>query len=166
MKMLDGECRGFFVMGQNPAVGAANGRLQRLAMASLDWMVVRDLVETETAAFWRNSPEIETGRLRPEQIGTEVFFMPGSTHVEKKGSFTNTQRLLQWRNKAVEPQGDCRSELWFMYHLGNKVREKLAGSTERRDRAVLDSCGTTRPRGRSPSPTGRPSCARSRGTRP
>jgi formate dehydrogenase major subunit len=138
MNMLDGACKGFFVMGQNPAVGAANGRLQRLAMASVDWMVVRDLVETETAAFWYDSPEIESGQLRPEDIQTEVFFLPGATHVEKKGSFTNTQRLLQWRNQAVEPREDCRSELWFMYHLGRIVRQKLAGSAEPRDRAVLD----------------------------
>jgi formate dehydrogenase major subunit len=138
MNMLDGTCKGLFVMGQNPAVGAANGRLQRLAMASLDWLVVRDLVEIETAAFWYESPEIESGELRPEDIETEVFFLPGATHVEKKGSFTNTQRLLQWRNQAVEPEGDCRSELWFMYHLGRIVREKLAASGERRDRAVLE----------------------------
>jgi formate dehydrogenase major subunit len=58
--------------------------------------------------------------------------------VEKKGSFTNTQRLLQLREQAVEPREDCRSELWFMYHLGRLVRRKLAGSTEERDRAVLD----------------------------
>jgi formate dehydrogenase major subunit len=138
MNMLDGVCKGLFVMGQNPAVGAANGRLQRLAMGSLDWLVVRDLVETETAAFWYDSPEIEAGELRPEDIGTEVFLLPGATHVEKQGTFTNTQRLLQWRNQAVEPEGDCRSELWFMYHLGRIVREKLAGSAEERDRAVLE----------------------------
>ena len=138
MDMLDGRCKGFFVMGQNPAVGAANGKLQRLAMANLDWMVVRDLVEVETASFWHDSPEIESGELRTEDIGTEVFLMPAATHVEKEGSFTNTQRLLQWRNKAVEPEGDCRSELWFMYHLGNRLREKLAGSDDPRDRPLLD----------------------------
>jgi formate dehydrogenase major subunit len=137
-EMLDGTCKGLFVMGQNPAVGAANGKLQRLAMASLDWLVVRDLVETETAAFWYSSPEIESGQLRTEDIGTEVFLLPAATHVEKKGSFTNTQRLLQWRNQAVEPRGDCRSELWFMFHLGRIVREKLAGSAEARDRGILD----------------------------
>jgi formate dehydrogenase major subunit len=138
MDMLDGRCKGFFVMGQNPAVGAANGKLQRLAMANLDWMVVRDLVEIETASFWRDSPEIESGELRTEDIGTEVFLMPAATHVEKEGTFTNTQRLLQWRNKAVEPEGDCRSELWFMYHLGNKLRERLADSDDPRDRPLLD----------------------------
>ena len=46
----------------------------------------------------------------PEDIGTEVFFMPAATYVEKDGSFTNTQRLLQWHAKAVEPPGDCRSD--------------------------------------------------------
>ena len=138
MGMVDGWCKGFFVMGQNPAVGAANGKLQRLALANLDWLVVRDIVETETAAFWYDSPETETGELDPEDIGTEVFFLPAASHVEKAGTFTNTQRLLQWRNKAVEPKGDCRSELWFMYHLGKKVREKLADSEDPKDRAVLD----------------------------
>ncbi|MCW3048418.1 MAG: Formate dehydrogenase [Solirubrobacterales bacterium] len=136
--MIDGDVKGFFVMGENPTIGAANGKLNRRALASLDWLVVRDLVEIETAAFWYDSPEIETGELRTEDIQTEVFFMPGASHVEKKGTFTNTQRLLQWREQAVEPEGDCRSELWFMYHLGRRVRERLAGSTLPRDRAVLD----------------------------
>ena len=138
MAMLDGTVHGFFVMGENPAVGSANGKLHRLAMAKLDWLVVRDLAEIETATFWRNSPEIETGELRTEDIGTEVFFLPAAAHTEKDGSFTQTQRLLQWHHQAVEPPGDCRSELWFTYHLGRIIREKLAGSTDPRDRPLLD----------------------------
>src|SRR5215216_3130422 len=98
MGMVDGRVKGFFVMGENPAVGSANGRLQRLALANLEWLVVRDMTEIETAAFWYDSPEIETGELKPEDIATEVFFLPAASHVEKKGCFTNTQRLLQWRN--------------------------------------------------------------------
>ena len=38
--------------------------------------------------------------------------------MEKDGTFTQTQRLLQWRHKAVEPPGDARSDLWFYFHLG------------------------------------------------
>src|SRR5215213_682138 len=113
-EMLDGTCKGLFVMGQNPAVGAANGKLQRLAMCSLDWLVVRDLVETETAAFWYSSPEIEYGQLRTEDIGTEVFLLPAATHVEKKGSFTNTQRLLLWFYWAVDPRDLCSFPPRFM----------------------------------------------------
>jgi formate dehydrogenase major subunit len=136
--MVDGTVKGLFVMGENPTVGAANGSYNRAALRNLDWLVVRDLVEIETAAFWHDAPEIESGELAPADIATEVFFLPGASHVEKKGTFTNTQRLLQWREQAVEPTGDCRSELWFMYHLGRRVREKLAGSSAERDRAVLE----------------------------
>jgi len=138
MGMRDGTVEGFFVMGENPAVGSANSKLHRLAMANLRWLVVRDLQPIETATFWKDGPEIATGELRTEDIGCEVFFLPAATHVEKAGSFTNTHRLLQWREKAVEPPGDCRSELHFTYHLVRRIREKLAGSADPRDRAVLD----------------------------
>ncbi len=136
--MNDGKVDGFFVVGQNPAVGSAHGKLQRLGMAKLKWLVVRDLQLIESATFWKDGPEIESGELRTEEIGTEVFFFPAATHVEKAGSFTQTQRLLQWRHKAVEPPGDARSELHFYYHLGRLLRERYAGSTDPKDRPLLD----------------------------
>jgi formate dehydrogenase major subunit len=138
LAMLDGQVKGYFLFGENPAVGSANSGLHRRALAKLDWLVVRDLVEIESATFWRDAPEIETGELRTEDIGTEVFLLPAASHVEKAGTFTNTQRLLQWREKALDPKGDCRSDLWFTYHLGNRVRERLAGSSDPKDRPVLD----------------------------
>src|SRR5205085_7164842 len=70
LKMLDGGVRGFFAVGQNPTVGSANAKLQRMALSKLDWLVVRDLQEIETAAFWHDSPDIESGEVRPEDIGT------------------------------------------------------------------------------------------------
>jgi formate dehydrogenase major subunit len=133
LNQIEGKCKGYFLVGENPAIGSANGRLQRFGMSNLDWLVVRDLQLIESATFWQNGPEIETGELRTEDIGTEVFFLPAAAHTEKDGSFTNTQRLLQWRHKAVEPPGDARSELWFYYHLGRRIREKLAHSTDPRD---------------------------------
>ena len=136
LQMLDGNVEGFIVAGENPAVGSANSRAHRLAMAKLKWLVVRDFVETETAAFWHNSPEIESGELRTEDIATEIFFLPAAAHTEKDGSFTNTQRLLQWHRQAVEPKEDCRSDLWFYYHLGRIIREKLADSEDARDEPI------------------------------
>ncbi len=117
---------GLFVMGQNPAVGAPNARLERRAMANLQWLVVRDMVETETATFWLDSPEIERGELRTADIATEIFFFPAASHAEKDGCFTNTQRLLQWRDKAVDPPADARSEAWFVYHLGRRLKARAA----------------------------------------
>lgn len=135
---LDGVCKGYFLMGENPAVGSANAKLQRLGMAALDWLVVRDFSLIESATWWKDGPEIASGELATEDIGTEVFFLPAAAHTEKDGTFTNTQRMLQWHHEAVPPQGDARSDLWFLYHLGLRIREKLAGSTDARDRPVLD----------------------------
>jgi formate dehydrogenase major subunit len=127
---MAGLCHGYFLFGQNPAVGSANARMQRMGLANLDWLVVRDLVMIESATFWQNGPEIETGEMRTEDIKTEVFFMPAAAHTEKSGSFTNTQRMLQWHHTAVEPAGDARSDLWFTYHLGRRIREKLAAADQ------------------------------------
>ncbi|MCW2966727.1 MAG: Formate dehydrogenase, partial [Solirubrobacteraceae bacterium] len=138
LRMIDGDTRGFLVIGQNPVVGSANGKLQREALNHLDWLVVRDLTEIETAAWWYDSPEIEAGQISSQDIGTEVFFLPAAAHNEKDGTFTNTQRLLQWRHKAVEPPGDARSETWFAHHLFLRIRDRLAGSADPKDRAVLD----------------------------
>jgi formate dehydrogenase major subunit len=138
LDMIDGKVKGYFLLGQNPAVGSAHGRAQRLGMANLDWVVVRDLFEIESATFWKDSPEVETGEIVPEECRTEVFLMPAASHVEKEGTFTQTQRMLQWREKAVEAPEDCRSELWFFYHLGRMLRERLADSTDERDRPLLD----------------------------
>jgi formate dehydrogenase major subunit len=138
LNQIDGSCEGYFLVGQNPAVGSANNRMQRLGLANLKWLVVRDLQMIESATFWLDGPEVRTGELRTQDIGTEVFFLPAASHVEKDGSFTNTQRLLQWHHTAVEPPGDARSELWFYYRLGQVLREKVAGSTDDRDRPLLD----------------------------
>src|SRR5438067_5817863 len=58
LDMVDGNVEGLMVMGQNPAVGSPNGRLERKGLSKLKWLVVRDMVETETATFWLDSPEV------------------------------------------------------------------------------------------------------------
>jgi formate dehydrogenase major subunit len=115
LDMADGKLEGLIVMGQNPAVGSPNAKLERAALRKLRWLVVRELVETETSNFWEEDPD---------EIDTEVFFFPAASHVEKEGTFTNTQRLLQWREKAVEPPGDARSELQFLVALGRKLKAR------------------------------------------
>src|SRR5436190_13675023 len=88
------------------------------------------MVEIESATFWRESPEVERGELNPEDIETEVFFFPAAGHAEKEGAFTNTQRLLQWRQKAVNPPDDCRSDAWFMHQLALRLIAKANASDD------------------------------------
>ncbi|MDR7328983.1 Formate dehydrogenase-O major subunit precursor [Corynebacterium guangdongense] len=137
MDMADGKVDGYMVFGQNPAVSSINGQLHRKAFRTAKWMVVRDTTLIETANFWRDSPEHEKGEVTTEGIGTEVFFFPAAAHTEKDGTFTQTQRMLQYREKAVNPPGDSQSELDFFYQLGLRLRERLADSTDPRDQALL-----------------------------
>jgi formate dehydrogenase major subunit len=129
-EMADGKVEGMFLIGQNSAVGAPNSRFQRKSMAKLKWFVIRDMVETEPARFWRDSAEIERGELKTEEIDTEVFFFPAAGYAEKEGAFTNTQRLLQWREKAVDPPGDCRSDAWFIHQLALRLIAKARASDD------------------------------------
>jgi len=128
--MADGKMEGMFMMGQNPAVAAANSRFQRTSLANLKWLVVREMVEIEAATFWRDSPEIERGELKTEDIETEVFLFPAAGHAEKEGAFTQTQRMLQWRQKAVDPPGDARSEGWFMHQLALRLIARAKQSND------------------------------------
>ena len=76
----------------------AQARLARGARRRRD----RDRLVLVALARGRRAGEVGT-----EDIKTEVFFLPAAALREKDGSFTNTQRLLQWHDKAVEPPGDC-----------------------------------------------------------
>ena len=50
---------------------------------------------------------LKPAAMKPEEIKTEVFFLPAAAVAEMDGSFTNTQRLVQWHEKAVDPSGDA-----------------------------------------------------------
>jgi len=136
LSMLDGVVKGQFIIGQNPVVGTVNSDLVERGLARLDWMVVRDFAMTETANFWQKGRLVQRGELQPQDIGTEIFFLPSALAAEKDGTVTNTTRLVQWHDKVVEAPGDSRSDLWFIYHLGKRLKQLYADSTEPRDAAI------------------------------
>jgi formate dehydrogenase major subunit len=130
--MRERRVKGLFVMGENFAAGGPGALVEREALRQLKWCVVRDPFLVETACFW------ELDGVNPADVEAEVFYMPAAWAAEKDGSLTNTQRLLQWHDKAVDPPGDARSETWFMYHLGRRLRGLYASSADERDRPLLD----------------------------
>jgi formate dehydrogenase major subunit len=130
MEMKDGGVKGCFAFGQNFAVGSPHARLARDSLRNLDWLVVLDAYEVETATAWKSDG------VDPKECGTEVFFMPCALIAEKDGSFTQTQRMLQWHDKAVQPPGDARSDAWFIFHLGRRMKELYKDSEELHDSLI------------------------------
>jgi formate dehydrogenase major subunit len=115
--MYSGIIKGLMCWGQNPAVGGPNANLERKALDKLDWLLVTDIWQTETANFWKR-PGVD-----PTKINTEVFLLPALNSFEKEGSVTNSGRWSQWRYKAADGPGDCMEDLWMLDQIARKLKE-------------------------------------------
>ncbi|MFW6126178.1 MAG: molybdopterin dinucleotide binding domain-containing protein, partial [Chloroflexota bacterium] len=121
----DGTVKGLICWGINPAVSSPNSQAARQALRKLDWMVVIDLWETETAAVWQEAA-----------CDTEVFLLPAAASLEKEGSVCNSCRWNQWRYKGADPPGEARSDLWIITSLGTKLKELYADQTDKNADAI------------------------------
>jgi formate dehydrogenase major subunit len=131
--MASGQFKMLLNVGINPMVSIPNNHIVRAALAKLDMLVTVDLFETETAAFWK-APDT-----RPEDIKTEVIFLPAAFLYEKAGSLTNSGRWIQWKPAALKPEGDCKSDLDIFDLIFKKVRELYAGSTKPKDAPIVNA---------------------------
>jgi len=112
-----GTIKGLICWGMNPAVSGPNSSYIREALSKLDWMVVIDLWETETAAFWKR-PGVD-----PASIDTDVFFLPAASSLEKEGSVCSSSRWVQWRYKGIEPPGEAMDDLWITNRLMLELKQ-------------------------------------------
>jgi formate dehydrogenase major subunit len=129
-KVNDGTIKGLICLGQNPAVGGPDAEFERNALAELNWLIVADLWETETAAFWKREG------VNPKDIKTEVFLLPAAASFEKEGSITNSGRWSQWRYKSIDPPGKARSDLWILGKLGDYIKMLYSLSLNSRDNPI------------------------------
>jgi formate dehydrogenase major subunit len=127
-----GRIAGLMAMGQNPAVCGPNARFERKALGNLDWLVVMDLFETETAAFWR-APGVD-----PKTIKTEVFLLPAVDAMEKAGSIVTSGRLIQWRARVAAPAGEAKEDIWILDRICRELKALYRGSPAAKDRPILD----------------------------
>jgi len=127
-----GTVKGMVCMGQNPAVSGPNARFERKAMENLDWLVVMDLFETETASFWKG-PDVQPG-----DIKTEVFMLPAVDALEKAGSIVTSGRRNQWRPAVAATPGDAKEDIWILTRLVSDLKNVYKDSTETKDRPIRD----------------------------
>ena len=101
--MFQGKMNGFICQGFNPLAALPNKKKVSVGFAKLKYLVVMDPLETETAEFWKNFGPLND--VDPAQIKTEVFRLPTSRFAEETGSFTNSSRVLQWKEPRPGPAG-------------------------------------------------------------
>jgi len=98
----EGEIRGMYVMGENPAMSDPNAHHAREGLAKLEHLVVQDIFLTETAYL------------------ADVV-LPASAWPEKTGTVTNTDRIVQLGRRALDPPGDARADLWIVQQMARRL---------------------------------------------
>ncbi len=125
-RMSRGEMEGLVSFGMNPVAGGPNTPKMLAALAKLKWLIVADVFETETAAFWKAKDlagKYYPGVPDPAAIPTEVFLLPAACFAEKDGSFVNSSRWVQWKHAALDPPGEARRDQEIIARLFLKIRE-------------------------------------------
>ena len=100
--ILDGDIRGMYVMGENPAMSDPDAHHAREALAKLDWLVVQEIFLTETCYH------------------ADVI-LPATAWPEKDGTVTNTDRMVQLGRKALEAPGEAKPDLWIIQEIARRL---------------------------------------------
>ena len=98
----DGDIKGMYVLGENPAMSDPDVDHARAALAKLDHLVVQDIFLTETANY------------------ADVI-LPASAWAEKTGTVTNTNRQVQMGRPVAPPPGDAKEDWWITTELAKRL---------------------------------------------
>jgi formate dehydrogenase major subunit len=98
----DGQIKGMYVLGENPAMSDPDVEHARDALAKLDHLVVQDIFLTETANY------------------ADVI-LPATAWAEKTGTVTNTNRQVQMGRPAVPPPGEAREDWAITVDLAKRL---------------------------------------------
>jgi len=112
-----GQMEGLVTLGFNPILAGPDTNRLFAGMARLKWMVVIDPFMLDSAEFWQAPGQ------DPSKIDTEVLYLPSTHWIERDGSFTNSGRWAQWKEKAIDPPDGVRSDTWILSELFWRIRE-------------------------------------------
>ncbi|MDH7487082.1 MAG: molybdopterin-dependent oxidoreductase [Anaerolineae bacterium] len=102
----DGQIKAMVVMGENPILSDPNADHAREALSRLDLLVVQDIFMTETAEL------------------ADVV-LPAAAWAEKSGSYTTTERRVQWSPQAVQPPGEARADWQIVCDVARRIQGNL-----------------------------------------
>ncbi len=97
----EGDVKGMYVMGENPALSEPNVAHAEEILENLDFLAVQDLFMTETAEY------------------ADVV-LPATSFVESNGTFTSSTRRVQLVKKAMEPKGNAKQDWQIVQELSKR----------------------------------------------
>ncbi|MEM0361106.1 MAG: formate dehydrogenase subunit alpha [Sulfolobales archaeon] len=97
-----GRVKAAYIMGENPVISEANSSHVVKGLSNMEFLVVQDIFLTETAEY-------------------ADIVLPAAAWAEKEGSFTNSERRVQWSFKALDPPGDARPDLFIIIDLAKEL---------------------------------------------
>ncbi|MGA9098600.1 MAG: formate dehydrogenase subunit alpha [Methanotrichaceae archaeon] len=98
----EGKIKAMYIVGEDPANSDPRSSHTREALENLDFLAVQDIFMTATA-----------------QLADVI--LPASVWAEKEGTYTSTDRRVQWSNKALEPPGEARSDLEIICDVARRL---------------------------------------------
>lgn len=102
----DGDIKGMYIMGENPMLSDPDLQHVKEGLENLDFLVVQDIFLTETAEL------------------ADVV-LPGASWAEKDGTFTSTERRVQYIRKAVDPVGEARPDWAILCDVAQRMGSDL-----------------------------------------
>ncbi len=98
----EGKIKALYVMGEDPVNSNPDSSQVKKALEKLDFLVVQDIFMTDTAEH-------------------ADLVLPAASFAEKEGSFTSTERRVQWVEPALLPPGKARADLDTLFGLAEKL---------------------------------------------
>jgi formate dehydrogenase major subunit len=98
----EGGIKAMYIVGEDPANSDPCSQNVRADLEKLEFLVVQDIFMTPTA-----------------QLADVV--LPAAAWAEKEGTYTSTERRVQWSPKAIEPPGSARSDLDIICEIARRL---------------------------------------------
>jgi formate dehydrogenase (coenzyme F420) alpha subunit len=97
-----GKLKALYLLGEDPVNSHPDSLNVRKALEKLDFLIVQDIFMTDTAEY------------------ADLIF-PAAAWAEKEGSFTSTERRVQWVSGTLAPPGEAKADLEILLEFAKKL---------------------------------------------
>jgi len=104
--ILDGQVKGWYVMGENPLMSEPDINHARHAVEQLEFFVAQDIFFNETSLY------------------ADVI-LPAAAFAEKDGTFTNSDRRIQRVRRAIPAPGEARADWEIVAEVARRTIQKI-----------------------------------------